>query len=41
MLKCPYVSDSDRDKDKKGKKNMDTKKFFHKKKGGKAHVGRE
>jgi hypothetical protein len=39
--KCPYANDNDRDKDKKGKKKMEKNKFFHKKKGGETHVGRE
>jgi hypothetical protein len=39
IAKCPYTSDSDRDNDKKGKKME--KKRYYKKKGGKAHVGRE
>jgi hypothetical protein len=38
IAKCPYTSDSDRDKDKKGKK-MEKKKYY--KKGGEAHMGRE
>jgi hypothetical protein len=40
IAKCPYTSDSDRDEDKKGKKKMEKKRYC-KKKGGKAHVGRE
>jgi hypothetical protein len=39
IAKYPYSSDSDRDEDKKGKK-MEKKKYY-KKKGGKAHMGRE
>jgi hypothetical protein len=41
IAKCPYTSDSDRDNDndKKGKK-MGNKRYY-KKKGGKAHIGRE
>jgi hypothetical protein len=39
IAKCPYVSDTDRDDDKKGK-NME-KKYYNKKKGGEAHMGRE
>jgi hypothetical protein len=38
IAKCPYSSESDRDEDKKGKKE---KKRFYKKKGGEAHMGRE
>jgi hypothetical protein len=38
IAKCPYSSESDRDEDKKGKKE---KKRYYKKKGGKAHMGRE
>jgi hypothetical protein len=40
IVKCPYTSDSDRDKDKKGKKKMQKKRYY-KKKGGEAHMGRE
>jgi hypothetical protein len=40
IAKCPYTSESDRDNDKKGKKKMEKKKYC-KKKGGKAHMGRE
>jgi hypothetical protein len=40
IAKCPYSSESDRDKDKKGKKKMEKKKYY-KKKGGEAHIGRE
>jgi hypothetical protein len=40
IAKCPYASDSDRDDDKKGK-NMENKKYYHKKKGGEAHMGKE
>jgi hypothetical protein len=39
IAKCPYTSDSDRDYDKKGKKIE--KKRYYKKKGVKAHMGRE
>jgi hypothetical protein len=39
--KCPYASDSDRDGDKKGKKKMEEKRYYNKKKGGEAHIGRE
>jgi hypothetical protein len=39
IAKCPMSSDSDRDNDKKGKKNE--KKRYYKKKGGDAHVCRE
>jgi hypothetical protein len=38
IAKCPYSSESDRDEDKKGKKE---KKRYCKKKGGEAHMGRE
>jgi hypothetical protein len=38
IAKCPYSSESDRDKDKKGKKE---KKGYYKKKDGEAHMGRE
>jgi hypothetical protein len=38
IAKCPYTSD--RDNNKKGKKNMEEKRYY-KKKGGEAHVGRE
>ena len=41
IAKCPYASDSDRDDDKKGKKKMETKKYYNKKKGVEAHMGRE
>jgi hypothetical protein len=41
IAKCPYTSDSDRYDDKKGKKKMEKKKFYNKKKGGEAHIGRE
>jgi hypothetical protein len=37
IAKCPYSSESDRDKDKKGKKE----KRYYKKNGGEAHMGRE
>jgi hypothetical protein len=37
IAKCPYSSESDRDEDKKGKKE---KKIYYKK-GGEAHMGRE
>jgi hypothetical protein len=40
IAKCPYTSDKDRDKDKKGKK-MEKKRYYNKKKGGEAHMGRE
>jgi hypothetical protein len=40
IAKCPYTSDSDRDTDKEEKKMME-KKIYYKKKGGKAHMGRE
>jgi hypothetical protein len=39
IAKCPYSSESDRDKDKKGKKKE--KKKYYKKKGGEAHMGWE
>jgi hypothetical protein len=39
ITKCPYSSESDRDKDKKGKKKMEKKKYY--KKGGEAHMVRE
>jgi hypothetical protein len=39
-VKCPYTSDSDRDDDKKGEKKIENKRYY-KKKGGKAHMGRE
>jgi hypothetical protein len=39
IAKCPYSSESDRDKDKKGKKKE--KNRYYKKKGGEAHMGRE
>jgi hypothetical protein len=38
IAKCPYSSESDRDKDKKGKKE---KKRYYKKKCDEAHIGRE
>jgi hypothetical protein len=38
IAKCPYTGDSDKDKDKKGKK-MEKKKYY--KKGGEAHMGQE
>jgi hypothetical protein len=41
IAKCSYISDSDRDDDKKGKKNMEKKIYYNKKKGGEAHMGRE
>jgi hypothetical protein len=41
IAKCPFASDSDRDEDKKGKKKMEKKKCYHKKKDGEAHVVRE
>jgi hypothetical protein len=40
IAKCPYTSDSDRDDDKKVKNKME-KKYYNKKKGGEAHMGRE
>jgi hypothetical protein len=40
IAKCLYISDSDRDNDKKGKKKMEKKKYY-KKKGGEAHMGQE
>jgi hypothetical protein len=40
IAKCPYSSDSDRDDDKKGKKNINKKKYY-KKRRGEAHMGRE
>jgi hypothetical protein len=40
IAKCPYASDIDRDEDKKGKNKME-KKYYNKKKGGEAHMGRE
>jgi hypothetical protein len=40
IAKCPYTSDSDRDDDMKGKKRI-KKKRYYKKKGGKAHMGRD
>jgi hypothetical protein len=39
IFKCPYASDSDRDDDKNGKKKME--KYYNKKKGGEAHMGKE
>jgi hypothetical protein len=41
IAKCTYTSDSDRDRDKKGKKKMEKKRYYNKKKGGEAHMGRE
>jgi hypothetical protein len=41
IAKCPYTSDSDRDNDKKGKKKMEKKEYYNKKKGGEAHIGQE
>jgi hypothetical protein len=41
IAKCTYISDSDRDVNKKGKKKMETKKYYNKKKGGEAHIGWE
>jgi hypothetical protein len=41
IAKCPYTSYSDMYNDKKGKKNMDKKRYYNKKKGGEAHIGRE
>jgi hypothetical protein len=40
IAKCPYISDSDRDDDKKGKKKME-KKIYYNKKGVEAHMRRE
>jgi hypothetical protein len=40
IAKCSYISDSDRDGEKKGKKKMEKKRYY-KKKGGKAHMGWE
>jgi hypothetical protein len=40
IAKCPYTSDSDRDDYKKGKK-MEKNRYYNKKKGGEAHMGRE
>jgi hypothetical protein len=40
IAKCPYSSESDRDEDKKGKKNMEKNKYY-KKMGGEAHMGQE
>jgi hypothetical protein len=40
IAKCPYSSESDRDEDEKGKKNMGKKKYY-KKKGSEVHMGRE
>jgi hypothetical protein len=40
IAKCPYSSESDRDKDKNGKKKMEKKRYY-KKKGGEAHMERE
>jgi hypothetical protein len=40
IAKCSYISDSDRDSEKKGKKKMEKKRYY-KKKGGKAHMGWE
>jgi hypothetical protein len=39
IAKCPYTSDRDRDNDKKGKKRMEKKRYYNKKKGGEAHMG--
>jgi hypothetical protein len=41
IAKCLYASDSDRDDGKKGKWNMEKEKYYNKKKGGEAHMGRE
>jgi hypothetical protein len=41
IAKCPYASDSDRDENKKGKNKMEKKKYYNKKKGDEAHMGRE
>jgi hypothetical protein len=40
IAKCPYTSDSDKDKHKKGKKKMEKRRYY-KKKGGETHMGRE
>jgi hypothetical protein len=34
IAKCPYTSDSDRDDDKKGKRKIEKKRYYNKKKGG-------
>jgi hypothetical protein len=39
--KCPYTSDSDSDNDNKGKKKMEKRRYYNKKKGGEAHMGKE
>jgi hypothetical protein len=41
IAKCQYISDCDRDVDKKVKKKMKKKRYYNKKKGGEAHIGRE
>jgi hypothetical protein len=41
IAKCPYTSDNDKDNDKKGKEKMEKKRYYNKKKGGKAHIGWE
>jgi hypothetical protein len=41
IAKCPYARDSDRDDDKKGKKKMEKKTYYHMKKGSEAHMGKE
>jgi hypothetical protein len=41
IAKCPYASDSDRDDNKKGNKKMEKRKYYTKKKGDEAHMGRE
>jgi hypothetical protein len=38
IAKCPYISDNDRDDNKKGKKKMEKKRYYNKK-GGEVHVG--
>jgi hypothetical protein len=40
IAKCPYSSESDRDKDKKGKKKIEKKKYY-KKKDSEVHMGQE
>jgi hypothetical protein len=39
--KCPYASDSDSDDNKKGNKKLEKKRYYNKKKGSEAHIGRE
>jgi hypothetical protein len=41
IAKRPYTSDIDRDNDKKGKKKMEKKRYYNKKKGDEAHMGWE